>query len=383
MHRAAIARVRLSTHHQWGWLAAMATPYTGGPGGKPPLKGVPTTNEAAEYLSQYSVDVLRVITRYPPLKRYSRERLEAVVAHLEVLHVDVRRVVSNHPSLLAMDPRTLETKVQWMQSRGLDVARVVNVYPGVLKHRITALEAKMAVIATFGNAAEIVNCRPGMLRVGLNRLADHAATGQNISTTSEQLNNNINGPSELLTPQPKSAVDYLESLGLDPRVRSKCPQLLYVPIGKVEEIVSYLEAQGANVRRILRVNPNILACRLERLKEKVAFLEENGLDVARHLWTTPSLLGFSVDQKLRPILRFVLDHMGRSRVEVDRYPLLWLCSLERRLRPRFLYLQSLGREAAPLHAILFPGDETFCRVTALEELTHYRAWQCKGDVPAP
>eukprot|EP00667_Euglena_gracilis_P014072 EG_transcript_14562 len=379
MHRAVFARARLSTPHPWGWLAAMATPYAGGPGGKPPLEGVSISIEAAEYLSQYGIDVPRVITRYPPLKRYSRERLEAVVAHLEALHVDVRRVVSHQPSLLAMDPRSLEKKVQWMQSRGLDVARVVNVYSGVLGHRTTSLEAKMALIAALGDAAEIINRRPVMLRIALNRLADHAATGQNNSTMPEQLN----GLSASLRTHSKSAMHYLQSLGLDSRLKSKYPQLLYAPIGKIEETVSYLEACGTNVRRILRDKPSIFGYRLERLKEKVAFLEENGLDVARHLWTTPSVLGFSVDQKLRPILRFVLEDMGRSRAEVDRFPLLWHFSLEKRVRPRFLYLQSLGREAAPLPAILFPRDETFCRVTALEELAHYRAWQREGDMSAP
>eukprot|EP00667_Euglena_gracilis_P030866 EG_transcript_43502 len=143
----------------------------------------------------------------------------------------------------------------------------------------------------------------------------------------------------------------------------------------MQNIVSYLESRGVNMRRFLKSTPSTLQYSLDKLQEKIAFLEENGLDVAKHLHIAPCILSCSLDQKLRPTLHFVLEDMGRSRAEVDGFPLLWYCSLEKRLQPRFRYLQSLGREDCNLRKMLFSRDEVFCRTVAGHDLAHFLAWQ--------
>eukprot|EP00667_Euglena_gracilis_P014080 EG_transcript_14563 len=363
------------------WIRWATTTAAGKRAGrKPSMEGVPTSNEGLKYLNdRYGIDVQRVSARYPALQRYSRQRIEAVAAYLEELQVDVRRVVTNQPSVLAVDPQSLKEKVRWMQGHGLNVIRVVNVFPGVLHRQLTMLEAKMQLIASSGDAIKIVNCRPTILRVRIDTLADcYAAADQKNGAASSQ----GDGLRTARTVPQLSQQD-LQSILVDPKVVSHVGngsvqnQQLPAPVEKMAEVIDYLEAQGINTQRFFHVNPNVLGCRPAVLWQKIAFLEENGLDVTRHLRMAPTFFTYSVDRKLRPILRFILEDMGRSRAEVDRFPMLWTCSLEKRLRPRFRYLQTLGRGQGDysLHDLLFPRDEVFCHTLAGRDVAHFHAWR--------
>eukprot|EP00667_Euglena_gracilis_P016148 EG_transcript_16863 len=361
MHRVLLLGLRRSTSLTCAWPTPtpVLPPTTGHPaclrvrwattttarklaGRKPSMEGVPTSNDGVEYLNnQYGIDMQTVAARYPSLKRCSRQRVEAVTAYLEELRVDVRRVVTNQPSVLAVEPQLLKEKVRWMQGRGLDVVRVVNMYPDVLNRQIATLEAKMKVIATSGDAAKAVNRRPTMLRIRTDMLAScYAAAALENGATSLQGDGPLTAPT-----LPKLPQQHLQSITVDQKDTLNVGnafeqnQTLPASVEGMTEVIDYLEARGIKTLRLLQLNPNILECRPAVLREKIAFLEENGLDVARHVLIAPKFLNYSIDRKVKPMLRFVLEDMGRSRAEVDGYPMLWNCSLEKRLRPRFRYLQ--------------------------------------------
>eukprot|EP00667_Euglena_gracilis_P013070 EG_transcript_13467 len=348
-------------------------------GRKPSMKGVPTSNEGLKYLNdRYGIDVQRVSARYPALQRYSRQRVEALTAYLEELGVDVRRVVTTRPSILSVEPQSLKEKMRWMQGCGLDVVRVVNLHPDILHCQTAKLEAKMELIATSADAIKVINRCPTLLRVKMDTLAVcYAAAGPENGATLSQ-GDSLPTADTL----PKLPQQDLQSIVVDPKDKSNAGngsvqnQLLPAPV-VMAEVVDYLKARGLNTVRLFQVNPNMLGCRPTVLWEKIAFLEENGLDLARHLHIAPTVLNHSCDRKLRPMLRFILEDMGRSRAEVDGYPMLWNISLEKRLRPRFRYLQSLGRGQGDysLRDLTFPRDEVFCRKLAGRDVAHFHAWR--------
>eukprot|EP00667_Euglena_gracilis_P020852 EG_transcript_22648 len=61
----------------------------------------------------------------------------------------------------------------------------------------------------------------------------------------------------------------------------------------------------------------------------------------------------------------------------------WGVSLEGRLRPRFLYLQSLGKVPATLSAMSIFSDEQFAVSLAKTNLQHYHSWRLAHGFPVP
>eukprot|EP00668_Euglena_longa_P011101 GGOE01013474.1.p1 GENE.GGOE01013474.1~~GGOE01013474.1.p1 ORF type:complete len:417 (+),score=84.46 GGOE01013474.1:65-1315(+) len=328
----------------------------------------------AEHLTnRYGVDVQKAVARYPPLKRYSLERVQQVTSYLEEeLKVDVKRVVTNDPAILSCKMDSMEERVRFLRSHNINVTQLVNAFPSVMRLTAFNIQSKLDIVTSRGiDASELVNRQPVILRTGLESLKRNYWTHTEEGTlAAEQAS--IPGTEQ----PPLSQVQYLQSLGVDmDRVLSKWPQLCGNSVEKMQKTVRYIQSLGINEARLLKSAPQVLSFRLEVLQEKVAFLEQNGLTVAKHLQTTPHLLTFSVDRKLKPILKFVLNDMGRSLHEVDRFPMLWNCSLERRIRPRFLYLKSLGKEGCSLSVLLFQRDETFACKVAGRDAAHYAAWR--------
>eukprot|EP00668_Euglena_longa_P011100 GGOE01013473.1.p1 GENE.GGOE01013473.1~~GGOE01013473.1.p1 ORF type:complete len:416 (+),score=53.35 GGOE01013473.1:65-1312(+) len=327
----------------------------------------------AEHLTnRYGVDVQKAVARYPPLKHYSLERVQRVTSYLEELKVDVKRVLTNCPTILAFKVDSMEERVRFLRSRNIDVTRLVNTCPCGMGFRVSSIQSKLDAIAYRGiDASELVSRKPSILRIGLENLKRNYGTpAEQGALAAERVS--IPGTEQ----RPLSQVQYLQSLGVDvDRVLSQWPQLCGTSVENMQKNFRYIQSLGINEARLLKSVPHVLSLRLEVLQAKVAFLEQNGLTVAKHLQNAPQLLGLSMDRKLKPILKFVLNDMGRSLHEVDRFPILWNCSLERRIRPRFLYLKSLGKEGCSLNTLLFQRDETFACKVAGRDAAHYAAWR--------
>eukprot|EP00667_Euglena_gracilis_P032917 EG_transcript_52164 len=118
--------------------------------------------------------------------------------------------------------------------------------------------------------------------------------------------------------------------------------------------------------------------RPDALQQRVQFLSEHGLDVVHSINSYPGILQTSVEGKLRPILTFALHEMGRPLSEVSNAGPLWGCSLEGRLRPRFLYLKWLGQPVGSLSNFVVCSDRRFAKTIARTDLAHYYAWRLQN-----
>eukprot|EP00667_Euglena_gracilis_P013967 EG_transcript_14436 len=316
------------------------------------------------HLESYGIDVQKVVQRYPPVASYDVERVQKLTAYLARLGVDVKRVVEHHSVVLAGRVEAYEAAVQLLRDNGVDVARAINAYAGVLQRRISTVQRTMSAISNCGHSpADVVNRDPRILRSSLSDLSILASQGQ-IDTSL----------------YPKMAL--LTSLGLDVnRLLKKMPSGLSCSVDKIQITVDYLNMLGVDVPKVLHSAPSILGPRADSLKQRVHFLETNGFDVVRQVNGFPQVLLISVEHKLQPLLNFVVQEMRRSPCHLKTAYSIWGYDLKGRLRPRFLYLKSLG---VPLpHLITFGGcsDERFVARFARTDLRHYHAWRQQNGHP--
>eukprot|EP00667_Euglena_gracilis_P027126 EG_transcript_33292 len=165
----------------------------------------------------------------------------------------------------------------------------------------------------------------------------------------------------------------LSSLGLDiSYLMRKAPHILSCTFSKLFAVAEYLKEQGLDSRKIAQSAPEVLGQRPEALQTRLQFFAENGLDALKHVNGMPTVLKFSVERKLRPTLKFVLEEMGRTRAELDNAISFWCYVLNGRLRPRLLYLRSLNKE--PFKSLSQFGsltDHRFATVFADTDLEPY------------
>eukprot|EP00667_Euglena_gracilis_P013061 EG_transcript_13456 len=341
--------------------------------GVPPSgTAISVSPDVEEHLIRYGLDVPRISLRFPRLKKYSLERVKQVTSFLEdELRVDVRRVVTSRPDVLGASPAAIAQRVNFLQSRKVDVVAVANAFPSVLQHSVATLQRKFDAIDSLGtDAAQMINQQPMVLRIGPSKLAAANNTlGHNPSSSIPE------------TGQASGAVlsaqaHFLKSFGLDSsEVLSKWPQLRCTPIECMQAVVDYLLKEGVDVKKVLKHEHQILCYRLPVVQEKISFLRDSGLNVVKHISYNPHVLHYSVNQKLQPTLNFVLNDMQRSRRDVDMFPGLWCFSLKHRIRPRFFYLKSLGKEDCPLNRMLFYGDQKFTELVAGHDTVHFQMWK--------
>eukprot|EP00667_Euglena_gracilis_P012608 EG_transcript_12949 len=320
-------------------------------------------------LEQYSIDVPKVVQRYPPVASYGAERVERVTAYLAGLGLDVRRVVEGHPRVLAGQIEAYKAVVQLLAETGVEVTQTINRHPSVLTRRVVGLQHIIQVINSGGcRTADVVARCPSILRAS-------AADLQSLMQLRELSNGAQQGRDHqrLAAEDPRAAL--LASLGLEAdKLLRRAPHVLKCSLDKLRAVVAHLTELGVDVPKVLRRAPFVFGVRVEALKEREHFFAENGLDVVRHVNGYPMVLSFSVERKLRPILSFVVHELGRSPTDLDKAYSIWGCSLEGRLWPRFLYLQSVGKRLDNLNQFSCCSDKRFVAIFAGTDLQHYHAW---------
>eukprot|EP00667_Euglena_gracilis_P011312 EG_transcript_11556 len=334
-----------------------------------------------EHFEKYGIDVTKVLRRYPPFVSHGVERVQRITSYLAGLGVDVKRAVEADSRVLAGKVEKYETVVGLLRANGVDVARVVTRNPGVLKRRVATMKRTMAAIKHCGHSvADMVDCSPNILRsteAGVSCML-HL---QNMSTVTKDERSEQLAPA---TPDMDPRVTLLFSLGLDShRLLRKAPHALNLSLDKLQTMIKFLAGLRVDTPKVLQRAPVILSLRVEALQERVRFLSENRLDVERHVNSCPTLLCCSVEQNLQPTLTFVLQEMGCTLADVDEAPVIWGCSLEGRLRPRFLYLMSLGRKPPKLTRLAIPADKVFATQTAGKHLHHYYDWRLQNGYSVP
>eukprot|EP00667_Euglena_gracilis_P017059 EG_transcript_17905 len=255
------------------------------------------------HLAEFGIDVPKVVQRYPPVASYNVERVQKVTAFLVKLGVDVKHVVEQFSVVLSGKVEAYEAVVKLLRDNGINVAKAVTSFPGVLGRRIPTLQTIMDAISHSGSSvADIINKDPIILR--FSALDTSVILDLSASNAS---------PRQM---HPKAALFF--SLGVDANLLLKrMPRVLTLSMDKLQAAVDYLKALHVDVPVVVHRAPSVLGFRLESLQQRVHFLLENGLDVVRQVNGCPEVLYYNIDKKLRPILTFVVQEMGRSLPELN------------------------------------------------------------------
>eukprot|EP00667_Euglena_gracilis_P008525 EG_transcript_8645 len=372
---AAAASPRQSARHKPSDVAPLP--------GEAPGSGSPVlmpNADVQDLLDGYFIDVQRVMRRWPSVVVSDAAQVERVTTYLAGLGVDVRRAVEKYPRLLGGRVEAFATVVQVLKDNGVDAVRVVNLYPDVLRRRAATLQRVMDAIVRCGlSAAEVAQRKPSIFQSS----AAAISSLQALPKAPKQ-----SGP---LSPpvSPLGAADprltLLASLGLDAdQLLQKAPNSVSLKFDKLQAVVEYLQGLGVDVPKLLRRNPRVLGRRPESIEQRVRFLSAHGLDAVRHLNGCPTLLQLDIERHLRPTVAFVTEEMGRPPADLDRASNLWTYDVAGRLRPRFLYLQSLGISPRSLSTFGSYSDECFVEYyTDSEDVQDYYAWRRRNGYPVP
>lgn len=144
---------------------------------------------------------------------------------------------------------------------------------------------------------------------------------------------------------------------------TKCPKILFSDVDYcLRPTVKFLKQLGVEKLNLpTTLNAHLLDTRVEKLKEKIKFLRSIGFtyqESARICARLPAIFGYSVENNLRPKLEYLVEEMGRSLEELDRFPQYFGFSLERRIAPRHLHLKQRNVRI-PLNRMLLWGDKKF------------------------
>jgi hypothetical protein len=156
-----------------------------------------------------------------------------------------------------------------------------------------------------------------------------------------------------------------------PKVLQLYPALLGADLDGMRSVASYLtdelEVDPENLAVVFRSFPSLLSLSLEDdVRPAVRFLrEEVGVaNVGRFVGRIPPVLGYGVDGELRPKWEYFRQTLGEghARLEVTRFPACLSYPLDRVARARFEYLAEVKRIPVPLVSldqVLRGGDRDF------------------------
>eukprot|EP00667_Euglena_gracilis_P006333 EG_transcript_6376 len=355
--------------------AAVAAPL---PAGAPAQSagGNPPSADLQNLIIRYRIDV----DSYPAIANYNVQDVEVIISYLEQLGVNVQRVVQRYPAVFAGAPRrnvviACEGVVQLLRNNGVNVVRAIEGYPNVLRLRIDTLQRTMDAITAVGHTvADVVHRYPNIFRLSEGDIDCMLRIGPQRVPQPQQL------------PDPR--VELFTSLGLNAyRLLKKAPGVLGCTYKKLMENLDYLASVGVDVRRsrVVYKVPGLLERGLEALQQGVQFLTDNRLNAVIHINRYPTLLTCSVENNLGPTRRFLMDVMGLTTDDLNRTPNLWGYSWQKRLLPRFLYLQS---ENIPIQTISlfdfgFLSDANFATRLAGTDLHRYYAWRLQNGFSLP
>ncbi|KAL3685462.1 hypothetical protein R1sor_003484 [Riccia sorocarpa] len=117
---------------------------------------------------------------------------------------------------------------------------------------------------------------------------------------------------------------------------------------ELEEAILFLESIGVDATKLL-VYPFVVNCSLQKSKTIIRVLQSAGLkvsDLGRILTMSPQIFTLSVENDLRPKIRFLLKEVGLSnqdlRKVIRRCPRLLVVGIDEQLRPTMQFLRNIG-----------------------------------------
>ncbi|CAD7694876.1 unnamed protein product [Ostreobium quekettii] len=172
----------------------------------------------------------------------------------------------------------------------------------------------------------------------------------------------------------KPTVDLLASNGVHgdalAAVLRRCPHVLASSVDMfLKPAVKWLVSVGIHgdaLAVVLRKQPNLLLCSLEQLTANHQCLLNLGLvngELSRIYTAVPQILTFDLERpKMQQKIVFIKDTMRLSpRDVISKSPQVFSCSLEKRLRLRFLFRAHIGHPVTleNFASVFFVTDELF------------------------
>jgi len=169
----------------------------------------------------------------------------------------------------------------------------------------------------------------------------------------------------------------LQGLGIEiPRAINCQPTVLNYLSATIENKMLFLSSLGFDATALIHRRPAVLTNSDQAIRACIAFLHASGLDAMRLISEHPQILGSNIDRKLRPIIEFVTQEMGRSLEEINRCPRCLSASLQQRLKPRYQYVVLHGKHKDfRLSTFATQPDTSFSRIVSDKPLEHYRQWR--------
>eukprot|EP00741_Cyanophora_paradoxa_P012865 tig00020629_g12422.t1 len=292
----------------------------------------------------------------------------------------IRSGFRRFPRVLFCDAATIASRIAWLRSRGVDLPKLWRQCPQTLTLSEENLERKWAALSREIGA-------DGARRVFEETIAPTLSV-ENLLGKLDEVQGALGVPRRELAAlaarmpglleadvpaRAGASFEYLGSLGLSraeaAAVLRAVPRLLVSDIDACySPAVSFLLSTGfspSDVALLIRRRPTLHRFSVTKYYSPlVMFLSRQGIHgpaLVRVLRLAPELLGHSIES-LRPKFEFLYAQHYSAR-DIISYPTALKCSLERRIRPRLLFLAGRGLRA-PLCRALTLRDERFAAEVA-------------------
>ena len=164
------------------------------------------------------------------------------------------------------------------------------------------------------------------------------------------------------------------------QVVNRLPSVFGYSLANLQGTVAFLQGLGVDVPKVVGRAPGVFGFRLQSMAATVAYLQGLGLDVPRLVNALPAIFSLSLQGNIVPKVAFLEEEMARPVAEIDRFPAFLSYSLEKRIRPRYKYLQHCNRNTGcTINTMLTPADPQFAERVAGSSLKEYTRWRARGS----
>jgi len=273
----------------------------------------PTPTAVIDVLASHGVDIERVRKRCPAVFRYDVARLQESLRVLSTSHLHPAKVINKYPEVLSLKPEVLASNLAFIQTLLIGANKAVESCPQLLIFSSQTIEPKMNVMAKLG--------------LPTNKMVK-----------------------------------------ISPAVLTRSAEAIHRKI-------ALLRLLGSDATRIVARLPLVIGLTEQCIRAKFSHLNDVGLDAVKLLHAQPQIFSANIDRNLRPTIEFITRNMGRSLEEIRKNPVCLICSLEKRIKPRYRYMITHGRRKDYSLGTLFtPPDERFALLVAGQPLQHYQQW---------
>ncbi|KAJ8759952.1 hypothetical protein K2173_010808 [Erythroxylum novogranatense] len=326
-----------------------------------------------------------VVESFPRILMLSIEsHVRPMVAFLEGIGIPKQQIGSIFllfPPIILYDIKILKRKALAFEEIGVvgrDLGKMLLKYPWIFA---ACIQENFKEILLFFSMVKVPKVRidkairswPHILGCSTSKMKVMIEEFAKFGVTNEKLGQVIAASPQLLLRKPQEflqVASFFEELGFDQetvgQILGRCPEIFSSSIEKtLKKKVEFLRYVGVcedYLPRVIRKYPELLVSDIDRtLIPRMNYLMELGIsrsDVGFMVRSFSPLLGYSIDEVLRPKYEFLVNTMERPLKEAVDYPRYFSYSLERKIKPRFLFLKRRNIQCS-LKDMLGLNDEDF------------------------